>query len=252
YKKICQSRGHLASIVPLEPLQSGTRLTEAARSIVEGILRDLPYPVDRFKKVAQFFNSIGISVLGTGLQFSRDTSKRELSPQAFLHDTLLSLWQDLADKTGVFVILLDDLDNFMTVPEIVMTLKTTLSMEAVKQTRILLGLASAPTNWQKLTSMEMHHPLARYFMSRVELGPLSENEQRETILKSLAGTGVSFNPEVIAWVFEYTEGHPFEMQVLCYHLFHNQLSGRVEVDVWDKSLQAALNVMGGRDLRLLV
>ena len=245
YKKICQSRGHLASIVPLEPLQSGTRLAEAARSIVEGVLRDLPYPVDRFKKVAQFFNSIGISVLGTGLQFSRDTSKRELSPQAFLHDTLLSLWQDLADKTGVFVILLDDLDNFMTVPEIVMTLKTTLSMEAVRGTRILLGLASAPTNWQKLTSMEMHHPLARYFMSRVELGPLSENEQRETIFKSLAGTGVSFNPEVIARVFEYTEGHPFEMQVLCYHLFHNQLSGRVEVDVWDKSLQAALNVMGG-------
>lgn len=42
YKKICQSRGHIASIVPLEPLQSGATLTEAARSIVEGILRDLP------------------------------------------------------------------------------------------------------------------------------------------------------------------------------------------------------------------
>jgi hypothetical protein len=34
-KKICQGRGYLATIVPLEPLQTGTRLIEAVRSIVE-------------------------------------------------------------------------------------------------------------------------------------------------------------------------------------------------------------------------
>jgi hypothetical protein len=60
YKKIRQSRGHIASLIPLEPLQSGTTLIEAARSIVEGILRDLPYPIDQFKKVATFFDSLGI------------------------------------------------------------------------------------------------------------------------------------------------------------------------------------------------
>jgi DNA-binding NtrC family response regulator len=91
YKKISQSRGHLASIVPLEPLQSGTKLVEAARSIVEGILRDLPYPVGRFKKLSEFFDSVGINVLGTGFEFSRNTSLKELSPQAFLHDTLAKL-----------------------------------------------------------------------------------------------------------------------------------------------------------------
>ena len=58
YKKICQSRGHLASILPLESFQPGTRLAEAARSVVEGILRDLPYSVERVKKVAALFNSI--------------------------------------------------------------------------------------------------------------------------------------------------------------------------------------------------
>lgn len=243
YKKMCQSRGHLASMVPLESLQSGTRLIEAARSIVEGILRDLPYSFDRFKKVATFFDSIGISVLGTGLQFSR-ASKKELSPQAFLHDTLLRLWQDLRDKTEVFVILLDDLDNFMVVSEIVMTLKQTLSMDSIRKTKILVGIASTPTSWLELTSVQKHHPLSRYFLSRVELAPLNEGELRETVIKSLAGTGVSFNTDVITQVFEYTQGHPFEMQVLCYHLFNNQLSRRVDVDVWDKALQAALNDMG--------
>jgi len=244
YKKICQSRGHLAAVVPLEPLQSGAKLFEAARSVVEGVLRDIPYTVDRFKRLAQFFSSAGISVLGTGFQFGRDTSKSELSAQAFLHDSLLNLWEDLEDKTGLFVILLDDLDNFMAVPEFVMTLKTTLSMDSLMNTRILIGIASPPTNWQKLTFMERHHPLSRYFISRVELGPLSESELRETILNSIASTGVSFSPEVIARVSEYTKGHPFEMQVLCYHLFNNQLSRRVEVGVWDKALQAALKDMG--------
>ena len=60
--------------------------------------------------------------------------------------------------------------------------------------------------------MERHHPLARYFMSRVELGPLSKDETRDTIIKSLAGTGVAFSAEVIERVFEYTEGHPFEIR----------------------------------------
>lgn len=244
YKKLCQSRGYMASIVQLEPLQSGTGLTEAARSIVEGILRDLPYPVDRFKRVITFFESVGINVLGSGLEFKRDTSRRELSPQAFLHDTLLKLWQDLEEKTEVFVILLDDLENFMTVSEIVMTLKSTLSMDSISNTKLLVGLASTPACWLELTSVQKHHPLSRYFLSRVELTPLTENELQDTICKSLSGTGVSFSPEVIRLVFDYTEGHPFQMQLLCNHLFSNQLSRRVEVEVWDKALQATLKDIG--------
>lgn len=244
YKKICQSRGHIACIVPLECIQPGTPLSEAARSIVEGILRDLPFQFDRFKKIANYFDSVGINILGTCLEFGRDTSKKELSPQAFFHDTLLNLWQDLKDKTEVVVILLDDLDNFTSVSEIVMTLKQTLSMDSIKNTHILLGISSTPMNWRELTSIKKHHPLSRYFLSRVELAPLSEGELRETILKSLLGTGVSFSTEIITRVFEYTNEHPFEMQVLCNHLFNNQISRRVDMDVWDKALQTAIYDMG--------
>ena len=89
-----------------------------------------------------------------------------------------------------------------------------------------------------------NHPLARYFMVLATLAPLQEDEVRDTINKSLAGTGVSFSEDVLAKVFDYTEGHPFEMQVLCHHLFRNQLSRRVEMDVWDKALQEALHQMG--------
>lgn len=244
FKKIFQSQGHWACVVPLEPLQSGTSLNHAARSIVEGILRDLPYPTDRFKKLTEWFDSVGINVLGSGLEFSRNTSKKELSAQALLHDALSSLWTDIQDKTGVLLVLLDDLDNFMPVPEIVRTLQQTLSMDSIRKTKILIGLASPTASWKALTALERHHPLARFFLPRIELMPLSENELHETITKCLAGTGVSFSSSVLANVFQYTKGHPFEMQVLCHHLFSHQLSRKVDMDVWEKGLQAALRDMG--------
>ncbi len=244
YKKICQSRGHWVSIVPLEPFQPSENLLHVATSIVEGILRNLPYPVEKFEKLIGYFDSIGFSFLGSGLQLSRDTSQRQISPQAFLYDSLLRLWDDLEGKSDIIVILLDDLENLLPVPEIVTTLKQTLSMDRVKETKILLGITSTPGCWNQLTSIKRHHPLARYFLSRIQLESLAEEELRETVFSSLRGTGVTFVEEIVKLVYEYTDGHPFEMQVLCHHLFNNQLSRRVDVDVWEKALQTALEDLG--------
>lgn len=245
YKRICQSRGHIAALVPLEHLQSGTTVNEAARSIIEGILRILPYPIDHFKKVINFFDSIGANIIGTGIQIGlKDPSKQKLPAQAFLHDALLSLWKDLKDKTEVLLILLDDLDNFMTVPEILTTLKQTLSMDSIMMSKILVGIASTKAAWLDLTVTKKHHPLSRYFISQVELSPLSKDEVEETIFKSLIGSGVSFSSEVIDLVFAYTQGHPFEMQVLCHHLFDNQLYRKADIDTWEKALQSAIDNMG--------
>jgi hypothetical protein len=245
YKKIAQSRGCISCIVPVEPLLAGTELREAARSIVEGILRDLPYTVDRFKRVSDYFASAGVTVLGTGLQFSRNTSKNDLLPQSFLCDTLTRLWQDLEDRTGVLMVLLDDLENLAPVSEILMTLRQTLSMEAMRKVKILFGMTTTQDTWLNITSRDKpHHPLDRYFMSRVELVPLSEQEMSATIRKSLSGTAVSFSEQIVALVHKHTRGHPFEMQVLCSHLFDYQLSGQVQTDVWDKALQSTLADMG--------
>ena len=244
YKKICQSRGYITSIVSLESLQSGTKTIEAARSLIEGIIRDLPYPIDRLKRVVNFFDSIGFSILGTGFQFKRNTQNQEISVQAFLHDSLIRLWQDIEEQTEMFVILIDELENFMTVPEIIMTLRSVLSMDSIKNSRILLGLASTTSSWLAFTSVTTHHPLSRYFLSRVELKPLIQDELTTTIHQLLSDSGVSFCSEVIQLIFEYTQGHLFEMQLLGSHLFNNQLSGRVDIDVWDKALQDTLNDLG--------
>ncbi|MEW5924575.1 MAG: AAA family ATPase, partial [Candidatus Zixiibacteriota bacterium] len=244
YKKICHSRGYIAAIVPLEPLRPQTALIEGVKSIIEGVLRDIPYTTDRLRELTKYFDSVGISILGTGLQLGRSTTGKEVPAQALLHDTLIKLWEDLQTKVEVLVIMLDDLENFIELQDILMLLKQTLLMDSMRKTKILFGIASTPDIWTKITSQKKHHPLSRYFISRTELTSLSENELKDVIQKSLVGTGISFSREVANKVFEITQGHPFEMQVLCYHLFNNQMSGRVEEDVWDNAVRAALIDIG--------
>ena len=45
-------------------------------------------------------------------------------------------------------------------------------------------------------------------------------------------------------IFEYSGGHPFEMQLLCYHVFSNHFSRIVEIDIWEKALQATVRDVG--------
>ena len=245
YKKICQSRGYISCIVPLEPLQPDSNLLDVAQIIVEGILHDLPYPVERFQKLLEFLSALEINILGTGFKVERNRNNQNIiSPKAFFRDTLTKLWEDIEDKTDVFVILLDDLENLAAVSDILMILKSALSTESLMETKILVGLASTSTSWLEITSVQKHHPLSRYFLSRVELTSLTEKEVQETIRESLAGTEVSFTQEVMQNIFEYSGGHPFEMQLLCYHLFSNHLSRIVEIDIWEKALQATVRDVG--------
>jgi AAA ATPase domain len=245
YKKLCQSRGYITSIVTLECLQSGTTTIEAATSLMEAIARGLPYPRDQFKKLREIFESIDVSFLGLKIKLTPNPKPNsKISPQTFLHDALTSLWQDIQGKTDILVILIDELENFMTVPEIIMTLKSTLSSDSFNSVKILIGLASTKESWSSFTNSDKHHPLRRYFLSQVELKPLNQEEVLTTISSLLVGSGISFDPKIIQQIFEHTKGHPFEMQLLGSHLFDNQLSGKVTDEVWEKSLQDTLSKLG--------
>jgi CheY-like chemotaxis protein len=244
YKRISQARGLPAAIVPLEPLGRRADTGVAVRSIVEGIVRGLPMPVQRLRRLVNELEAVGLSLLGSGVQLTRSKRHSELPPQALLHDVLLRLWNELREDNPLVLVLLDDLDNFASVPEAVLTLKQTLSMEAIRKTGLLFGVTATPRFWNRLTQRERHHPLSRFFLSRIALSPLRPDEFHDTITRSAASVGVHFDDEVIERAYAYTGGHPFEMQVLCYHLFDNQISRRVSPAGWEQALAAALDDMG--------
>jgi CheY-like chemotaxis protein len=244
FKKISNSRGYIVSMVPQEPMQIGSTTLEAARSILEGIIRGLPYPIDQFNNLIKYFKSLGVSIAGTGFQIGIESPKVELSAQAFLYDGLLNLWEDLAGKTEILILLLDDTDNLINIPEIFIILKNILSSNKAKEMGILLGASMGHNNWLKLTSQKFDHPTARFFFYRTYLDNLNPDEAKHMIIDSISSTGVVFENDIINRVIEHTAGHPYEIQVLCYYLFNQQLNRVVNHDVWSASLREAIQNMG--------
>jgi len=244
YRKICQNRGYIVSLVPLEPVNASTSLQDVALSLAQNIIRNLSISERRLTRVKDYLQSIGVTLFGFGINVSRDITHKDISPSALLHDTLQKLWEDLKDESEVIVILLDDLDNYFAVPDIITTLKQTLSMTSISRTKIIFGIACPTRSWLELTMQSRHNPIARYFLTRIELKPLLREEIETIITQSTRGTGVNFSPEVIECIYNHCSGQPFEFQVLCHFLFKNQNSRRVGVDIWDKALQETLFHMG--------
>ncbi len=179
--------------------------------------------------------------MGTGFAFSRTIE--QMQPQPLLFNTLKVLWDDLKDKTDVAVVLIDDVQNFGPISGIFTILKNVLSdEEIVKNTKFLFVLSCTPDMWKQF--LMRHHPIGRYFTPRLALERLSREKTFDAVNRILKGTDVTFDDKLIDSVYEYTGGHPYELQVVCSTLYENQIGGKVAEDVWSKSLTDALNELG--------
>lgn len=246
FKMLAQKKGCIASIVSLDEFSKNSTVLDGVECIIQGILRDLPFTTSKLETLTNQFTGLGITVMGTGFHYTQKLSKLKLPPQALLHDTLLSLWKDIKKNKGkLMVIMLDDVHYFEPISEILTTIKQVLSHEnIVKKTKILFILTCLPEKWNEFISLKKHHPVGRYFLSKINLFPLSKEELIYTIEKTIEDTEVTFSQEVIENVYLYTQGHPFEMQVLCRNLYENQIAGKVDLSVWEKALQNTLVDLG--------
>lgn len=68
----------------------------AGRSIIEGILRDIPYSIDPFKKLTTFFDSVGINVFGDGVDQIENDKNDTIQ-------VLMSLWSQPLFPTDLHV-----------------------------------------------------------------------------------------------------------------------------------------------------
>ncbi|MBI4981374.1 hypothetical protein HZC30_07530 [Candidatus Woesearchaeota archaeon] len=60
----------------------------------------------------------------------------------------------------------------------------------------------------------------------------------------LKGTGVNFSDKVTDLVFEFTQGHLFEIHVLCFNLYNCEMEGEVGLQQWNKGLEKGLMYLG--------
>ena len=241
FKKIAQENKYLTSLISIGQYKEGSPFIDGVKELIEQISLKLPINIAKLKAFTKKMNMLGIQILGSGFQFSKRVES--MNPQPFLLTALSDIWRDLQSKTEVIVVLLDDVQHFSPISGIFTILKNVLSdEEIVKKTKFLFILSCTPAEWMQF--LRKHHPIGRYFTPRLSLKQLSKEETLRVINEILLDSGVTFNPVIKERVFEYTGGHPYELQLLCSNLYDNQIGGKVTEEVWKVSLQETLNSLG--------
>jgi CheY-like chemotaxis protein len=244
FKKIAQAQGLLASTVSLEPTGAEDERHDLTKTLIQCILRDVPVPRLWLKGVMGYLESVGVKILGGGFEIKFAPSEERPSTQNLISDTLYHLWNDIKDRTGLFVLLLDDIEHQQTAPEVLLVLRSVLESERLRDSNILVVLASPPNHWIELAKRPEHRRLPYYFRLHVELSPLQDAEILSTVASTLRNTGVTFAPEIMAQICAAVQGHPGKLQLLCYNLYKNQRGGRVTPDAWELALNDTLDQLG--------
>lgn len=224
FKKIAQEAGLLATICPISKFTERDKTIDGIKLLIEEIAQGLPI------KDAE-------NILEESAAYKSST----LQPQTLFTKMLIKLWKKLDARLAV--VLVDDAQNFSAISQIIDIIRLVLSREEIiKGTRYLFVLSSTPSGWQ--TFIDKHDPVGRFFRTRQALSKLSEDETSKIIKKTLQNTGVNFSVKVLENIFKYTEGHPYELQVLAHNLYEMQIEGKVDTPMWNKALENTLKDLG--------
>lgn len=230
YKKISQSRGYPASYCSLT--QSGTHAkpSDGINLIMQEITFGFPLA-----------KSFSIEDKDYGSLKRAQKTKKKLEPQIRFAEFLLALFKSLSTKLAV--VLLDDVQNLLAISEVVDILRSVLSKdEILSRTKYLFVLASTPEGWAGF--VDKHDPVGRFFRRRENISFLTMDETEKIIHNSLLNTSVIFEKDVTEKIFSYTQGHPYELQLLCSHLYEAQIAGVVSLEQWDGAFAGTLRELG--------
>jgi hypothetical protein len=129
------------------------------------------------------------------------------------------------------------------VSSIIDILRAVLSEDSIiKNTRYMFVLSSTPAGW--ISFIDKHDPVGRFFRKRLNVENLSASEALNIVDMTLRGTGVIFEDAIKKKIFEYTGGHPYEVQLLSSHLYDSQIEGLVKEDTWESALGNTLKELG--------
>ena len=206
-------------------------MMRATEQLILQLPRKLPIRYRRLKRYGEYLKGMGVTIAGTGVTLPESNVKLAGDPQVSLLDSLINLWDDLKESSKVIIVLLDDVQNYEKISGFLTILKNVLSDEEIVDTGFLFVLSCTRDGW--LQFQKKHHPIGRYFTPRLKLERLNKERTFEILDRTLKGTGVHFDDKIKEKVYEYTKGHPFELQILCSNLYDNQIGGRVTDMVWD-------------------
>ena len=225
FRRIAQEQGYPSCFCSLSRFTKNDKPLSAINLIAEEMLMGFP------------------SSGADSEKFLKGFSKRKSLAQAQTHFTkfLLELWKTLDTKLAV--VMLDDLQNLLPISNTIDILRAVLSKdEVIRNTRFLFVLSSTPAGWSSF--LDKHDPVGRFFRKRMNVGTLNKKEVAETVSQTLRDTGVDFEEGVKDKIFDHTDGHPYEVQLLSSHLYDGQIEGKVGSQAWDNALGNTLKELG--------
>ena len=145
FKKSAQREGFPASFCAVNRFPEKSRLEEGIALLMEEILLGFP-------KVPEEKNLLPAK-----------RKKLTHQPQVALVQFLVDLWEAL--RAELALVLLDDVQNFEAIPQVIDILRAALSHEAVlEKSRYLFILATTPEGWSSF--LDKHDPVGRFFRRR--------------------------------------------------------------------------------------
>jgi len=241
YKKISQGLGYPAAYCSVSQFADRSKPIDGINLITQ----EMAFGFPRTKSLSRFLGdmeSVGLNMGFISATLKKDKkTKKKLQAQVQFASFLITLFKSL--KVKLAVILLDDIQNLLPISEVIDILRSVLSKdEILSQTRYLFVLSSTPEGWAAF--IDKHDPVGRFFRRRELISPLSKEQVEVIISKTLKDTGVNFEKQVIEKVFSYTQGHPYELQLLCSHLYDSQIEGEVSLKQWEGAFVNTLRELG--------
>lgn len=225
FRRVGQERGFPAAFCDISRFTHKNTALDAIHLIAEEMLMAFPKAELVQKDILNLFLKKR-SLLNAQVQFTK---------------FLLELWKALDARLAV--VLLDDIQNLLDVSNTIDILRAVLSNEnIIKDTKFLFILSSTPAGWSAF--IDKHDPIGRFFRKRLNVGNLKEKDVIDMIDMTIKDTGVVFEESIKRSIFEYTGGHPYEVQLLANNLYDKQIGGRVEEDSWENALNTTLKELG--------
>ncbi|MFH1246974.1 MAG: hypothetical protein V1644_01205, partial [Candidatus Micrarchaeota archaeon] len=174
------------------------------------------------KSAIAFFNKYDfkISYKDFGVELKKSAVQSAL--QALFREKLFDIWKHLENNCNGVVIMIDEAEIIEVVPGALMFLREVFSRLGEQRSPFMLVVSGKLAFPDKMS--EKFSPLARFFHPLV-LHNFSKEESSLLLNTKLKSTGVKVSQEVLAKIFEESEGHPYVLVAVAYVLYENLPEG---------------------------
>jgi chromosomal replication initiation ATPase DnaA len=162
----------------------------------------------------------GLQIYGTG--FTRETEQEKQGTWRSQMDRLLDILEE--KKIG----LIFTIDEVTPALSEMVSFISTFQVFVMEKRNVALLMAGLPGNVMQLIRNDRISFLRRAF--RRELGPLKTPDVRTAMKRTIAMTGRTIEQQALEYAAEKTDGLPFLMQLIGYHVFNQSDNKQIRLD----------------------